>query len=372
MPGSETTLLWLNHRDMMHKMSGGAERSIAEIGSRLSGMGFSVNLYSVNDGTLKDSDYFNGIKITRASSNITAHVSVPKLIKKVKPDVIIDDMAHAVPWLSSFFSNVPVVVYFRHMHARTISGQLPFPQASAIKLIEKAYGIIYRNSTFVTESHSSESDLVSLGIPKERIRIILPGVDHKHFHPSAKSKTPSMIYFSGMRDYKRPWLALSTLSEARKKNANAELNVVGKGPSTQKVMESAGEGKMKGVKFCGKVPEKSLPKLISKSWVNLNFSVAEGFGYSILEAASCGTPTIALDAHGVTETVEKYGFGKAIKEIGEFVEAYASITENISKVSKDVRKRSMKFDWDRCAKEWATLLKSAARNDTKEINKKVF
>ena len=107
---------------------------------------------------------------------------------------------------------------------------------------------------------------------------------HKRFHPSAKSKTPSMIYFSGMRDYKRPWLALSALAEARKKNANAELNVVGKGPSTQKVMESAGEGKMKGVKFCGKVPEKMLPKLISKSWVNLNFSVAEGFGYSILEA----------------------------------------------------------------------------------------
>ena len=364
MPGSETTLLWLNHRDMMHKMSGGAERSIAEIGSRLSGMGFSVNLYSVNDGTLKSSDYFNGIKIMRASSNIAAHVSVPGLIKKVKPDVIIDDMAHAVPWLSSFFSNVPVVVYFRHMHARTISGQLPFPQASAVKLIEKMYGRIYRNSTFVTESHSSESDLVSLGIPKERIRIILPGVDHEHFRPSAKSKIPSMIYFSGMRDYKRPWLALSALSEARKKTAAAELNVVGKGPSMQKVIESAEEEKMKGARFLGKVSEKRLPELISKSWVNLNFSVAEGFGYSILEAASCGTPTIALDAHGVTETVEKYGFGKTIREIDELGEAYASIAENIGRISKNVRERSMKFDWDKCAKEWAKLLKSSAYGTT--------
>ena len=365
MPSSGTTILWLNHRDMMHKSSGGAERSIAEIGSRLSGMGFSVNLYSVNDGTLKDSDYFKGISITRASSNIMAHMSVPGVIKRVKPDVIIDDMAHAVPWLSNLFSDIPVVVYFRHMHARTISGQLPFPQASAVKLIERMYGRIYRNSTFVTESHSSESDLAGLGIPKEHIRIILPGVDHARFRPSEKSTTPSMVYFSGMRDYKRPWLAIGALSEAKRKTASAKLNVVGKGPSMQKVIESAGAEKNKGIKFYGRVSEKKLPQLISKSWVNLNFSVAEGFGYSILEAASCGTPTIALDAHGVTETVERYGFGKVINGIEEFGGAYASITGNISKLSKEVRKRSMAFSWEKCAREWAKLLKSAAYDKNK-------
>ncbi|MEM0154824.1 MAG: glycosyltransferase family 4 protein [Methanothrix sp.] len=365
MPNGETTLLWLNHRDIMHRMSGGAERSIAEIGSRLSRMGFSVNLYSVNDGTLKDSDYFKGIKIHRARSNIAAHISVPRVIRSVKPDVIIDDMAHAVPWFSSVFSNIPVVVYFRHMHARTIYGQLPFPQASAIKLIEKMYGKIYRDSTFVTESNSSEADLARLGIPKERIRIILPGVDHKRFKPTLKSENPSMIYFSGMRDYKRPWLAVSALSEARKKTPGVTLNVVGKGPSVQKVTEFAKAEKKKSIIFHGRVAEKSLPQLISESWVNLNFSVAEGFGYSILEAASCGTPTIALDAYGVTETVEKYGFGKVISSMEEFGDAYSSIIENIEKYAKDVRKRSMKFSWERCANEWAKLLRRAAYEGNK-------
>ncbi len=92
-------LLWFNHRDIMHKRAGGAERSIIEIGSRLAQMGFSVNLYSVNDGTLRDSEYFRGIKIIRARSNIAAHISVPATIRKIKPDIIIDDMAHAVPWM---------------------------------------------------------------------------------------------------------------------------------------------------------------------------------------------------------------------------------------------------------------------------------
>jgi len=355
MPSKKISVLWLNHRDIMHKRAGGAERSIAEISQRLAKLGFIINLYTVSDGSLAERDLLHGAKVHRARSNVSAHMLVSKEIKEVNPDVIIDDMAHAVPWSSTLFTKKPVIVYFRHLHARTINGQLPLPQASAIKLLERMYKFIYPNSAFVTESLSSASDLELIGIPKSHIKIITPGVDHTLFRPMQKTKNPSLVYFSGMRDYKRPWLSLDALQRAQKINKSTSLKIVGSGPSIEKVRNAS--TKCKNITFTGRLGVNKLSETVSKSWINLNFSIAEGFGISILEAASCGTPTIALDAYGVRETVEKYGFGIIIKDMREFAYAFDEISHNIEKWSGKVIKSSKRFTWDKCASEWASIIK---------------
>ena len=370
MAGKKTRVLWLNHRDIMHSRAGGAERSIAEISSRLARSGFQVSLYTVNDGILKEHELLHGSNVHRAPSNMIAHALVFKEIKDTNPDVIIDDMAHAVPWSSSIFSKKPVIVFFRHLHARTINGQLPLPQASIIKLLESMYTFIYPNSVFVTESESSAFDLERIGIPRNRIRVIPPGVDHSLFRPMPKTKYPSIVYFSGLRDYKRPWLSLNALEQAQKINNAASLKIVGSGPTLEKVKEASAH--YKNVAFTGRVKDRELSAIIAKSWINLNLSTAEGFGYSILEAASCGTPTIALDAYGVSETVQKYGFGIVIKDMHEFGTAYEEISKDIKAWSIKVRNSAKKFSWEKCAREWVSLIEREKRKGSERINKKVF
>ncbi len=364
-------VLWFNHRDIKHQRAGGAERTIMEIGSRLSRLGFSITLYSVGYPGLLPKEKINGITVKRISSNFAAHISVWNSIKKENPDVIIDDMAHAVPWMSSVFSKKPVVVFFRHMHSRTISKQLPLPQAISVKAMERLYGGIYKDSVFVTESDSSASDLQSLGIRENMIKTILPGVDHSLFSPSRKTKNASMVYFSGLRDYKRPELSLRALEIALNKGNNASLSIIGSGPSAEKLRKDARRYKSK-VSMPGRLNPKRLSSLVAKSWINLNFSIAEGFGYSMLEAASCGTPTIAMDAPGVSETVNKYGLGITIRSMGEFANAFDDITSNINRWSRKVHDASMKFNWDKSAKEWAKLLKNEAEREKPRKNKKGF
>ncbi len=351
-------LLWFNHRDIKHSRAGGAERSIIEIASRLAKYGFSVTLCSVSDGTTNKEETYREVSIMRYGSNMAEHYNVRKTIKAANPDIIIEDMAHAIPWVSRIYTDKPVVVYFRHMHSRTISGQLPLPQALFVKSIEKRYKSIFPKSTFITESEPSAKDLRSLGIKKERIHIIPPGVDHGIFRKSKKTKYPSMVYFSGMRDYKRPLMAIEAFKKAITVDPNTSLHIIGSGPSSKEVSFAVKMLGSKNIFMHGRVTTNKLSSIVSKSWLNLNFSVAEGFGYSILESAASGTPTIALDAYGVSDIINKYKLGITIKDMDEFGPAFRKIISNISKWGNAVHKSAMRFTWEECAKEWAFLLKN--------------
>ena len=115
-------ILWFAHRDIKNPRSGGAERTIYEVCSRLCKMHVEVHLVTVNPGNLLNYEIVDGIITHRITGNIIAHLSVRKMIKKIKPDVIVDDMGHAVPWFSSWFTDIPVIVFFRHLHARSLPG----------------------------------------------------------------------------------------------------------------------------------------------------------------------------------------------------------------------------------------------------------
>ena len=87
------------------------------------------------------------------------------------------------------------------------------------------------------------------------------------------------------------------------------------------------------VKFTGKLQKEQLSKLISESYVNLQFSVAEGFGITAIEASACGTPTVAFKTTGVVDAIEdgQNGFLVENEDINEFVNKVDNILQNYEK-----------------------------------------
>ena len=348
-------ILWLNHRDVKHPLAGGAERTIYEVGKRLVSSGNEVILVTVNPGGLEESEILDGIKIMRIKGNIRAHLAVPRIIKRVNPDVIIDDLAHVVPWFSSLFTSTPVIIFFRHLHGRSLSGQVNPILSIILKAIERNYRFIYRNNIFITESKTSIEDLETLGIKREKIFKILPGVDREIFKPDKKTEKPSIIYFGGMRDYKRPWLLVEVMNAIR--DSNITMNVVGSGPSLTKVKERVNKYKLgTRVNFLGRLTEDKLATILSSSWANVHFSLTEGFGYSILESASCGVPTVALNAKGVSEVINEYNLGTTCDEIESFQSSLQKILENNDIWSKMVYENSLIFSWDSTSEKWRKLI----------------
>ena len=221
-------ILWFNHRDIRHPLAGGAERTIHEVGKRLARRGHEVHLASVNPGNLTPDEVIDGVMIHRANGTIAAHLLVPFMIRKVKPDFIVDSMAHVVPWFSPFFTRAKVIVFFFHLHARSLPGQVSTPTAKLLTWLERIYPLIYARNTFVTELSTGVDDLTKLGIPSSHIIKIPLGVDTKLFKPGRKTNKPSLIYFGGMKDYKRPWFALEVLKMLPQSDG-VTLTVVGDG-----------------------------------------------------------------------------------------------------------------------------------------------
>ncbi len=353
-------ILWFSHRDIKHPKAGGAERTIFEVGKRLAARGHQFNNISVQWKGSPIEDEIEGVHIIRLKNNVIAHFQTPILLRQFDYDVVIDDLGHAVPWFSEYFSKKNGVVFFRHLHARSLKGQVSLPLRIIITDLEKMYPLIYRKWIFITESNSSIEDLSNLGINKERIFKIPPGVDTNFFRPGKKTDFPSIIYFGGMRDYKRPWDSIYAFKEVLKKYREARLYIVGTGPSLGRVRNLAKSmNLLENISFMGRLSNEDLASLISSSWINIHCSVTEGFGLSIIESSASGTPTVAYSVPGVSETIEDGKNGILVRDgdpkelsfgLMKIIESYPG------KWIESSREVALKYSWENTVQRWERLL----------------
>ena len=170
-------ILWLAHRDSMHPKAGGAERTIMELCSRFAEMGYRVTVLSARWHGSGSIEKLHGFTIERFGGNVLLHFYVPLYIMKKKPDLVINDLGHAIPWPSNTLLRKKRLVFFRHLHARSLPGQVNRILATFITGVEKLYLLIYPNTIFITESTTSVADLSRLGIDRKNIMQIHPVVE---------------------------------------------------------------------------------------------------------------------------------------------------------------------------------------------------
>lgn len=348
-------VIWFSHRDIRNPLAGGAERTIYEVGRRLAARGHEVHQVAVETGGLPENEVIDGIIVHRIKGNLFIHLLVHSMIQRVNPEVIIDDLAHVMPWLSPYFTTKKVVVFFRHLHARTLPGQVGLLNATLLTTIEKTYPLIYRNEAFVTETENGKSDLISLGISNDRISIIPPGVDTNLFRPAEKTKYPSLVYFGGLKKYKRPELSIEVMKHLCD-IPDIQLTIIGDGHMRKELERlTVSCGLQDKVKFAGRLSQKDLANEVASAWLNLHFSVAEGFGYSVLEAAAAGTPTIAFDTPGVGEVIKRYKLGILSRNLEEMVSVIYDIV-NSYPLHQRMFCHAVLPSWDGCVLQWERIL----------------
>ena len=352
-------ILWLAHRDPQNPRAGGAERTIYEVCIRLIEKGHKTVLLTCGWKGSVPIENLAGIEIHRFGKNIGPHLALPIFLLKHRYDLVIDDLGHAVPWISSTILNKHNVVFFRHLHARSLPGQVNPIMAKLITAIERCYFILYHGKVFVTESTTSKNDLLKLGIKEDKIILIPPGVDHDLFHPAAKSKYPSVVYFGGMRKYKRPLEALYMLKSLLEKLEYVKLFVIGTGPEERSMKELVNELNIQDyVEFTGRISSEELSDIVASSWLNVHTSVTEGWGLSILEASAARTPTVAYDVPGVRDAVEDGLNGIKVKDGDRkaLADAAISILNNPERWWSHSVEVAQKYSWDKTVSQWIKLI----------------
>src|SRR5256885_14406058 len=97
-------IIWVNHRDPRHPQAGGAEVHLREVAKRLVKKGCGVTLISEKFPGSKEEELIDGIKVLRRGGRLGIHLKAPLLVRRLAKDadIVVDDIAHAVPWWSRF------------------------------------------------------------------------------------------------------------------------------------------------------------------------------------------------------------------------------------------------------------------------------
>jgi len=299
-----------------HPLVGGAEKQLGALAPLLQSAGIDIHIITRGHSGLASSEEISGVPVHRipapppkaVASAFSTLWSLP-LLARLRPDVI-----HAHELLSPATSAVlakrligcPVV-------AKVLRGGV---LGDLAKLRRKRFGMkrieIYSKEidAFVVISNEIDCELAAIGIPPERRAFIPNGVDTVSFAPlwSYNKKIlremlnlpdgPIVVFSGRLSAEKRVDQLIEMWPSIRENFPNAQLLILGTGEQEPALRSMARDG----VIFTGIVEEVS--SYLQCADIFVLPSSTEGLSNSLLEAMSCGLPSVATTVGGATDAIE--------------------------------------------------------------------
>jgi glycosyltransferase involved in cell wall biosynthesis len=303
-------ILLVNWQDRANPFAGGAEIHLFEIFGRMAAAGHRVRL--VCSGWKGGSPRANidGIAIERAGGRnsfaLVGRRAVQRAIRAERPDILVEDV-NKLPLFLATGTRLPVCAIVPHLFGTTAFEEAPWPIAATVWAAERPLPWAYRRAGFHAISESTRDDLVRRGVPADRIRVIHPGVDSRHFTPAPggrRSAIPTFLYVGRLKRYKGVAIAIRALALARRRRPDLRLEIAGTGDHRAELEQLASSLDLnRAVSFLGFVSEERKIDLMRAAWANVFPSPKEGWGITIVEAAACGTPSLASESPGLRDSV---------------------------------------------------------------------
>jgi glycosyltransferase involved in cell wall biosynthesis len=284
-------------------------------------------------------------------------------------DIVIDEV-HGLPNFSAIWSGRAKKIAFIHEVAQEIWDEMfPFPINIFGKFVERTvFPLTYRNTPFWVDCESTKKDLVELGIPGDHINIIPCAIHPYPQQRIGKQKNMTLIFLARLVKMKGIETAIEVFKEVLKQEPSARLWIVGRGEESyvQELKKHVEElGMDKHVKFWGGVSEKQKYQLLARAHFLLHTSVREGFGLTILEAASQKTPALVFNVAALRDIVQnnETGFITPIGHLEELAQTAVMVYRDkklYKKIAQQALEFSQKFRWSVFTKQSSELIEAVA------------
>jgi len=361
-------ILILNYRDRTHPLAGGAEVHLHRIFGKLTELGHEVVLFTTSYKGAADIETVDGIRVVRCGSDAFFQVNVffkiPKLIKELKPDIVVEDL-NKLPLFSPYITKIPKLIQIHHLWKSSIFKEASFPVAFAVWLGEKLIPRVYKKCHFAAVSPSAKNELCELGIAKENISVIYNGTENEYLDAEkVRDKSLYFLWLGRFRKYKGVWVALEAFKIFSGKHPGVKLLFAGSGPEEAKMRRKAKDWGLEGkVEFLGMVEAKEKMELMGKALGLLQTSYKEGWGLTVIEAAACGTASIASNVSGLCDSVKDGITGLLFKagNAADCAKKMEMLCDNAvlrNKLESEARGYAGSFDWGNSAKETLFLMQS--------------
>ncbi|CAA9345097.1 MAG: hypothetical protein AVDCRST_MAG68-3223 [uncultured Gemmatimonadetes bacterium] len=350
-------LLVLNWQDLSNPQSGGAEVHLHEIFGRLAARGHRVSLLASGYPGAAARETVDGMDVHRVggrhSYTLAARPYYLRHLAREQWDVVVEDL-NKVPLYTPLWVRRPLVLLVHHLFGATAFREASAPFAAATWLMERPIPRVYRGVPVQAVSESTADDLASRGLDREGMRIIHNGVEVRFFAPDPavpRTPHPTFLYVGRLKRYKRIEHAIHAVARL----PAVRLVIAGRGDDEPRLRAEAERlGVTERVEFAGFVTEERKRELLRSCWANVFPSPKEGWGIANMEAAACGTPSVASDSPGLRESVihEQTGLLHPHGDISALTSALARLATNppeVARLGAGALAFSQNFTWDRAA-----------------------
>lgn len=302
-------ILVLNWLDRENPQAGGAEEHLHQIFGRLASRGHEVTLLASGFAGCAPTAELDGIEVHRTGARYTFSLAAPayymRRLRRRTFDVVVEDL-NKVPLFTPGWVRAPVLLLVHHLFGKTAFQEAWWPLAAATWLLERPVPQVFSGKPTIAVSESTKADLLERGL-RSPIEVIPNGIDLGRFTPDPENRrtpTPSLLYLGRVKRYKRVDLLIRAVARLRDEGVHVDFRIAGTGDARHALEALVQELDIADrVEFLGFVDEDHKLELLRSSWIHGLTSPKEGWGISNLEAAACGTPTVASDSPGLRESV---------------------------------------------------------------------
>ena len=291
-------------------MAGGAEVVNEELARRLVKDGHEVIFVVAGFSKSARTDLRHGFKIIRLGNRWTVYWRAYRYYKQHlqgKVDLVIDEV-NTMPFFAKYYVKEKNVLLIYQLCRKIWFYEMWFP----LNLIGYAFEFFYlrllNDRTTITISKSSMCDLVRCGF--HGAQIINVGIELAplaDLQSYKKFTSPTILSLGNLRSMKRAHHIVEAFRHAKESVLNLQLiiagdanNFYGRGVLRQITRSPVRDS----IRYIGRIDKDKKVELLQKCHLLVAAPVKEGWGLTVTEAASQGTPAVVYNVDGLRDSVK--------------------------------------------------------------------
>jgi len=328
------------HEIFPPKIAGGGEKLVLRLAQALKSRGHSIKVLSSGDPKIKKYDDIQTIRIP--IDRYTMNLAAPIIARHAADADIIQTSSGNVclpSWLAAKMLNKPVCCMICHIFGpywTDVQGQLG---GRLFGFMEKLF-LTRSYDTIVFLNNSSKNIGTKLGVERKKSVVLNPGIDFKKFQRAGIKKEPFVLSV-GNFSMNKPTVKIKGFEyviDAAKQMPETKFVVTGSGDYMPTLKRNAPPN----VEFLKNLSDRELIRLYNRALVYCAPSLAEGFGFTILEAMASGCAVVSsIDLGQKGKIIKPKSTDEIVKEISRLMKN----PNRAKKIGKQNKKIAKGFVW---------------------------
>ncbi len=224
-----------------------------------------------------------------------APISIQKIIRKEKPDMVIAERTTSYGFLAALSGSTTIVIAQQGQTDLWPEDSILYPFKKIIqKYAFKKAHLIHAWGPVMTIS------MRAIGVDMNKVLVLPKGIDLSLFTPSTNNsnKIEAIVTRSLEPEYRHDSILMAFFI-LNQRGIDFSLTIVGDGTRLQFLKDLAKKLQIETkVIFTGRIPNTELPKLLQQSNIYISMPITEGVSASLFEAMACNCYPIVSDIPG--------------------------------------------------------------------------